>query len=170
MAQFIIYKNQNQNKNQKRGVTLIELVLYMGLFVILATGVLYSAVYLQSVLQYNTLEYTADEQVYRQLGLLQQYMSNSTKVEVSSSSLQIHGKYGYVEQYTSNNFLHMKYVYVGKPEKDIILYPYLKLEKFAFFREIGHETLFGNSVIWVKVERKDGRGKIKILHEWLTGI
>jgi hypothetical protein len=166
MAQFIIYKN----KNKKRGVTLIELVLYIGLFVILVSGVLYSAIYLQSVLQYNTLEYTAEEQIYRQLGLLQQHMQSATKVETGSSSIRIYGKYGYIEQYLHGYLLHMKYVYVGKDEKDIILYPFLKLQEFSFIRENRHESLLGNSVVWVEVARRDMRGKVKKLKEWLVGV
>lgn len=165
MAQSVIVKNTNK----KQGVTLIELLLYMGLFVILVTGVLYSAVYLQSVLQYNTLEYTADEQIYRQLSLLQQHMFGAEKVEFGSSSIKIYGKYGFVEQYILGNVLHMRYIYAGKSEKDIVMYPYLKLEKFIFIQETHHETLFKNSIIWVEVERRDMRGGVKIMKEWLVG-
>lgn len=168
MAQFVTCKNQN--KNQKRGVTLIELLLYMGLFVILVSGVLYTAIYLQSVLQYNELEYKAEEQMYRQLSLLHQHMHSATRLEIGSSSIRIYGKYGYVEQYLSHDFLHMKYVYAGKMEKDIVPYPFLKLQEFLFIRETGHESLLGNSLIWVQVRRVDIKGRTQTLKEWLVGV
>lgn len=158
----------DQSINTKSGVTLIELVLYMGIFTILVTGVLYSALYMQKILEYNAVEYKSQEQLYRQLGLLQEHMSSATQVEIGNSSLRIYNRFGYVEQVVQEKTLHMKYVYVGKSDIDIIPYPYLRLEKFSFTSEIGHETLFGNSVLSVEIERLDPKGKIKILREWLV--
>lgn len=154
-------------KQYKQGVGFIELIVYMGIFMILLCGVLYTALYLGKILEYNTLEYKAGEQIYRQLDLLQQHLVKATKVEVGSSSLKVYGSYGYIEHYIQDNILHMKYVYVGKADKDMIVYPYVKFEKFSFVREVGHETMFGNSVIWVEVKRVDSRGRVKVLKEWL---
>ena len=159
MAQSIKYTNK------KRGVSLMELILYMGIFVMLVIGVLYSALYMQKVLEYNAVEYKAQEQTYRQLGLLQQHMNSAGKIEVGSSSLKIFSRYGYMEQFLQDKTLHMRYVYPQKPILEIIPYPYLRLEKFSFVLETGHETLLGNSMLKVEMERLDSRGKPKTLQE-----
>ncbi len=160
MAQSIIHQN--------KGTTLIELIIYMGLFVILVGGVLYSAFYLQNILQYNAYEYKAEEQIYRQLRLVQQHMDLATSVEISSSSLKIHNPHGYIEPYLQNHTLHIKYTYPTKPTLDIVPYPYLKFQQFSFTQETGHESLSGNSIIWVDIERVDSKNKLKKLKEWLV--
>ncbi len=154
--------------NKKRGVTLIELVVYMGIFMILVSGVLYSALYMQKILEYNAIEYKTQEQIYRQLGLLQQHVNSATRVEMGSGSLRIYNRFGYVEQVLQEKILHMKYVYAGKPDIDIIPYPYIRLEKFTFTKETGHETLFGNSILSVEIVRSDLKGRLKKIREWLV--
>lgn len=151
---------------QSRGFTLVELILYMGLFTVLVSGVLYSSFYLQSVLQYNSTEYKAQENIYRQLELLQHHLAQATKVEVSTSSIRMYNSHGYVVQGLHSGILHMIYTYEGKPEKDIDIYPFMNFSEFSFKREIVRDTLLTKSVVHVHIERVDIRGKVKGIDEY----
>lgn len=155
-------------KQTKRGITLIELVVYMGIFTLLVSGFLYTALYMQNILSYNATEYKIEEQIYRQLNLLQHHLNSAIDVELSSTSIKITNSYGYMEQYFQNNLLYIVYLYPSRSVLDIIPYPITQFTKFSFAQESQHETLSANSIIWVDIERIDTRGKKKSLRTYLV--
>lgn len=165
MDQYINYKDY---KKRKHGVTLIELVIYMGIFTLLVSGFLYTALYIQNILSHNTTEYKTQEQIYTQLNLLQHHLNSATDVELSSTSIKITNPYGYTKQYFQDNLLYMTYVYSFRSTLRIVPYPITQFTKFSFTQQPQHETLSANSIIWVDIERVDTRGKKKSLRTYLV--
>lgn len=161
-------------KHTKRGVTLVELILYISLFTILVMGVLSSVVYLQSVLQYTALEHVNREQIYRQLDILQQYLVTATRVDIATTTIRIYGRYGYIEQYVDQGVLRMIYHYDdGLLQKNIVPYPYLRLKDFSFTknpRNFVDETLFKKGSISVRVAWLDNKKSVKYFEETLLSL
>lgn len=71
-------------RSRVRGVTLIELLIYMAIFSTLVVGFLAATFYLQRVIQSQAYIYMSKECVYQQLDLLQQHMRLATAVEVAT--------------------------------------------------------------------------------------
>jgi type II secretory pathway pseudopilin PulG len=154
-------------KSHARGITLIELVLYMALFTILVTGVLYSTTYLQKTIEYNAFEYKARENIYRQLTLLQQYFAIADRVEVDGNTIKMQIKDKRVTQELRDGRLVMVYAYPNQPEKEIEPYIGTKFETFSLHDINRDDTLYAKSLFDVEVIRKDVRGKTKVVHEYI---
>lgn len=168
MAQFVKQK-ENSMKNLQKGVTLIELVLYMAIFTVLMSGVLYSSMYLQGVMTYNAIEYKAKENIYKQLTLLQNHLNNAKEVAHDETGIYIISDFGSVEQTIHDEQILIKYNFFSQlaGHKQIIQFPYMKFKTISFRKSKNSDTLQSKSIIYVDIERVDMRGKIQKTTEHL---
>jgi uncharacterized protein YnzC (UPF0291/DUF896 family) len=73
--------------NINKGLTLVELLLYMSIFSILFLTITSSVFYLQKIIQNNNQNYYIKNQIYTNLNILQEYMYKN-RVELDSQDLQ----------------------------------------------------------------------------------
>lgn len=60
-----------------RGITLIELLVYMGIFSLLFVVITSSVFYMQKIIQSNNQDFYVKNQIYNNLDILQQYLRKS---------------------------------------------------------------------------------------------
>ncbi|MES2622859.1 MAG: prepilin-type N-terminal cleavage/methylation domain-containing protein [Patescibacteria group bacterium] len=156
-----------KHKKYSKGITLIELVLYMGLFTILISGVLYSALYLEEIIEYNSFEYKARENIYRQLELLQHYTIIAQHIEIGSSSIRMQIEKGSIIQELREGKLYMKYEYIDMPMKEFLVYPYARFIDFSFTKSTSSETLSAKTELKVHIDRQDTKGRHKFIDEYI---
>ncbi len=156
-----------RNINFKKGFTLIELVLYMGIFALLVSGVLYSSFYLQNIMHFNSIEYKANEEMYRHLALLQQYVKNAVKIEISTTTIHMHTDNGLITQELSNGSIRMKYQFHSKPVIDFEIYPYTQFTKFSFIKDEYNDSVQEKNRLKIEIERVNSRGEIRRLKEYI---
>lgn len=156
-----------RNLNCKKGFTLLELVLYMGIFTVLVGGVLYSSFYLQELMQYNSIEYKTKEQIYRHLTVLQEFGKIATGIEIGTSSLKLINMNGYVEQVLENSHIHLKFVHKDGFKIEFTELPFTKFEEFNFKRADRQDTFFTKCVLQIEAMRKNSKNKLVYLVDFL---
>jgi Tfp pilus assembly protein PilE len=70
-------------KQASRGITLIELLVYMGIFSLLFLVISSSVFYMQKIIQSNNQDFYVKNQIYRNLDILQQYLKKCSVVVLS---------------------------------------------------------------------------------------
>lgn len=60
--------------NNKKGLTLIELIIYIGIFSFIFITIISSLFYIQKIIQNNNQNYYEKNQIYNNLNTLQQYL------------------------------------------------------------------------------------------------
>ncbi|MES2986026.1 MAG: prepilin-type N-terminal cleavage/methylation domain-containing protein [Patescibacteria group bacterium] len=155
-----------RNITYKKGFTLIELVLYMGVFTILVVGILYTSMYIQKVLQDSAVRYEIDEIIYRQLALLQNHITLATHIEVSTSSIRMYSQNSIVTQELRSGILFMIYEYGNGQKKEFAIYPTMKFSEFSFRDNETGETFETKNQLRVQVDRIGVKGKLMSLEEY----
>lgn len=157
-----------RNLTNKKGFTLLELVLYMSIFAVLVTGILYSSFYLQSVMQYNSGEYKIKEDIYRLVTLLQEFGKISTHSEVGTSSLKLLHKYGFAEIRLENSNVYFIFSHPDNSVTQFIELPHTKFEQLNFKRIDRHDTFLTKSILEIEVQRKNSKNKTVTLVDFLV--
>ena len=80
-----------KSQNQTAGLTLIELILYMGIFCFMFLAMMSTVFYLQKIIQNNNHNYYVKNQIYSNLNILQQYLYRS-RMELGNHELKIFSK------------------------------------------------------------------------------
>ncbi len=111
---------------KNRGLTLIELILYMSIFCFIFLIMMSSVFHLQKIIQTNNQNYYVKNQVYANLNILQQYLYKSG-VQINNQELKIISKNGNVvlTQKLENNG--MKNTYSNKefnPMENVLMLKY----------------------------------------------
>lgn len=151
----------------KKGFTLLELVIYISLFIVLLGGMLYSSYYLQRVLVDNAVEYNAKENIYRHLTLLQEYAKNADSIIYSSSSLKIIHKNGYVEQTLINSEIVLTFTHGQIIHSTFNPFPYMYFEVFSFKKGKRNDTFLTKSILNVVLKRKGSTHELHTLVDFL---
>lgn len=157
-----------RNLNYTKGFTLLELVLYMSLFMVFVAGILYSSFYLQEVMQFNSVEYKTKEEIYRHLTILQNFGKIATSIELSTSSLKLVHKNGYVEQKLENSHIYLKFIHQDNLQIEFIELPFTKFEQFNFKRGDRQDTFFTKSILEIETIRKNSKNKLVSLVDFLV--
>ncbi len=145
---------------RNKGITLVELLVYMAIFSIIFLSILSSVFYLQKIIQDNNQNYYVKNQIYFNLNILQEYLYNS-QIKIENNELQISdGSDNLImTQYLASSTLKNKYV-----NKEIDPLPLVQLETYAF------ELTDNNRILKFETSWKNNRNKIQTLTEYLVVI
>ncbi len=147
-------------KVKSRGVTLVELLVYIGVFSIIFLIISSSSFYLQKIIQNNNQNYYIKNQIYYNLNILQQYL-NKSYVELSNNDLKFFNKNKnlILTHKIENNYI--KNIYQNK---NFVIDKYLNFQKYEI-------SLIDNGrVIRFDISWLDNRGKVRNLIEYLIVI
>lgn len=161
---------------RNKGITLIELLVYMSLFAILIIILFSTVFYIQQIFSNKKVESVMRIQVYEHLHLLQQYTEKAEKVHLATSSVTL---YMYVStdpvalqsisQYIEEGSLVLEYIYnESSLSKKIYPYELTRFEEFTFQKintanellTVSRQGLIEARAIW-----KNPKQKLISLHE-----
>ena len=143
-----------------KGLTLIELLVYMGIFSIICLMVGSSMFYLQKIIQNNNQNYYIKNQTYFNLNILQQYLYSSS-VKIVDNELRIFDKNNNLALTQKMDNKQIKNFYSNK---SFVIDEYLNFEKYEI-NLIENNRLIKFDISWV-----DSRGKSQNLTEYLVVI
>ncbi len=146
--------------NISKGVTLVELLLYMGIFSILFLTITSTVFYLQKIIQNNNQNYYVKNQIYTNLNILQQYMYKNSVV-LDSQNLQIIDRNGntVLTQKIENNQL-----------KNIYSNSEFLINDKIFFTTYNISQLEKDRLIKFEISWLDSRGKSQNFTEYIIVI
>lgn len=145
---------------RNRGLTLIELILYMSIFCFIFLVMMSSVFYLQKIIETNNQNYYAKSQIYRHLNLLQGYLYKS-HITVENNNLNF---------FDANNNLILtqkleqqtiKNIYKDKTFNAI---DYVNVQSYTF------ELVDSNRVLKIEFSWLDNRGRVQNLTEYLIVV
>ena len=145
---------------KNKGLTLIELILYMSIFCFIFLIMMSSVFYLQKIIQTNNQNYYVKNQIYANLNILQQYLYKSG-VQINNQELKIISKNGNVEltQKLENNSMKNTYSNKGfNPMENVLLLKYTV------------ELIDGGRTLKVDFSWLDSREKTQNFAEYLIVI
>lgn len=145
---------------KNKGVTLVELLVYIGIFSIILFIISSSSFYLQKIIQNNNQNYYIKNQIYYNFNVLQQYL-NKSYVELSGNDLKFFDKNKrlILTQKIENN--HIKNIYQNK---NFIIDEYSNFQKYEI------SLIDKGRVIMFNISWLDNRNKIQNLTEYLIVI
>ncbi len=147
-------------KQNKKGLTLIELLIYMSIFSIICLMVTSSVFYLQKIIQNNNQNYYVKNHIYFNLNILQQYLYNSS-VKIVDNELKIFDKNNNLILTQKIDNKHIKNIYQNKT---FIIDEYLNFEKYEI------SLTENNRLLKFDITWSDNRGKLQHLTEYLVVI
>ncbi len=158
----------NRKYEIKKGITLIELLIYMAGFSILLTGFLSTSMYLQKQIQQQIFIYKAKECIYIKLDILQQYLNIAESVEIQDKSIRLLFNNKSVELgLNSIGNLEIRYIHAGV-RKIISECTAIKLSNILFTMNKNSRTISAKNDIQVQIEFMDIRKKIINIQEHTT--
>lgn len=145
---------------KNKGVTLVELLVYIGIFSIILFIISSSSFYLQKIIQNNNQNYYIKNQIYYNFNVLQQYL-NKSYVELSGNDLKFFDKNKrlILTQKIENN--HIKNIYQNK---NFIIDEYSNFQKYEI------SLIDKGRVIMFNISWLDNRNKIQNFTEYLIVI
>ena len=151
----IIFKN-----NKNKGLTLIELLIYMSIFSIILLMINSSVFYLQKIIQNNNRNYYIKNQIYLNLNMLQQYLYRDY-VTVDNKGLNIFNK---------NNDLIMTQSLENNRIKNVYKNKWFYIVDNVYLQKYNISLIDDNSLLKVEVLWNDDRGKSQNLTQYLIVI
>jgi competence protein ComGC len=146
--------------NNNKGLTLVELLLYMSIFSILFLTITSSVFYLQKIIQNNNQNYYVKNQIYTNLNILQQYMYKNL-VTVEGQDIKIFTK-------TGNLILTQK---IEKYQlKNIYSNSEFVINDKIFFTNYNISMIEKNRLIKFEISWLDSRGKTQNFTEYIVVI
>jgi type II secretory pathway pseudopilin PulG len=146
--------------NKNKGLTLVELLLYMSIFSILFLTITSSVFYLQKIIQNNNQNYYVKNQIYTNLNILQQYMYKNL-VTVEGQEIKIFTKTGDL-------------ILTQKIEKYQLKNIYTNSEFFIndkiFFTNYNISQIEKNRLLKFEISWLDSRGKSQNFTEYIVVI
>ena len=145
---------------KNKGVTLIELLVYIAVFSIIFLIISSSSFYLQKIIQNNNQNYYIKNQIYFNLNILQQYL-NKSNIQLSGNNLLFFDKNKrlILTQKLENN--HLKNIYQNKN---------FVIDQYSNFHKYEISLLDKGRVIKFDISWLDNRGKVQNLTEYLIVI
>lgn len=140
---------------QNKGISLIELILYMSIFMFVFTTVISSTLYIQKMIQNNNYNYYVKNQFYMNFDILQQYLYRN-RVEFDGVNIYFFDKNNvkiFTQNIENNN---IKNIY---RDKDISI-----LEGVSI-KQINIEFLENNRLLSYSIYWLDQLGKERFLTE-----
>lgn len=147
-------------KQKKKGLTLIELLIYMSIFSIICLMITSSVFYLQKIIQNNNQNYYVKNHIYSNLNILQQYLYRSS-VKVVNNDLKIFDK---------NNNLILTQKIDNKQIKNIYQNKNFVIDEYLNFEKYEVNLIENNRLIKFDISWTDSRGKLQNLTEYLVVI
>jgi competence protein ComGC len=144
----------------KKGLTLIELLIYMSIFSIICLMVTSSVFYLQKIIQNNNQNYYVKNHIYFNLNILQQYLYSSS-VKIVDNELKIFDK---------NNDLILTQRIENKQIKNIYQNKSFVIDNYSNFEKYEVKLIGNNRLIKFDIWWTDSRGKVQNLTEYLIVI
>ena len=149
-----------QINSRYKGLTLIELILYMSIFCFIFLIMMSSVFYLQKIIETNNQNYYVKSQIYRHLNILQSYLYKS-HVKIENENLQFFDKNNtriFTQKFEQNN---IKNIYLDKEFNAI---------NFVIFQSCTFELVDLGKVLKIEFSWLDNRGKAQRLTEYLIVI
>jgi prepilin-type N-terminal cleavage/methylation domain-containing protein len=143
-----------------KGLTLIELLIYMSIFSIIFSMITSSVFYLQKIIQNNNQNYYIKNRIYFNLNILQQYLYSSG-IEVVNNDLKIFDK---------NNSLILTQKIENKQIKNIYQNKNFIIDGFLNFEKYTVSSIDKGRVLRFDISWVDSRGKVQNLTEYLIVI
>ncbi|MBC7766704.1 prepilin-type N-terminal cleavage/methylation domain-containing protein [Arenimonas sp.] len=145
---------------KNKGLTLIELILYMSIFSMIFLMIMSSVFYLQKIVQNNNQNYYVKNQVYENLTILQQYLYKS-HITITNKNLNFFDKNNKQILTQKLDQKHIQNVYSNKTVTPI---QYINFEGYNL-------QLFDNGrVLKIEISWFDNRRKLQVLTEYLIVI
>lgn len=161
---------------RNKGITLIELLLYMSLFTVLILIVFSTVFYVQRIFADKKGEYIIRTQVHDHMRLLQQHLMNTEYIALDDDELTL---YMYtdpnpqaltaIHQYIEEERLILEYFY-NNPAlyKKIVVFEFSRFERFGFVwlgvlqdsNTVSRQSLLNVSIVW-----KNNAQKIIYMYE-----
>lgn len=143
-----------------KGITLVELLLYMSIFSIIFVMTLSSIFYMQKIIQHNNQDFYIKNQLYVNLDILQQYFELAS-VKIIGNELNLFDKSGALILAQKYENGHLSNIY--------------KTKRFDVLRDVQitnyHPTLLSNgTLLKLDISYLDARQKPQILTEYLIVI
>ncbi len=132
------------NKKYKRGITVLEMVLYMAIFSVFITGSFYISFYIQKVYEKNVSLYIHKSAVYFFLHLVQQHALHADSVDVHTDPV--------------TKQLCLGYVYKNNIRKTSCIYPETRFRDVYIKRVTdNNKTLSSSSIYYIYIEWGEGQ-------------
>jgi competence protein ComGC len=144
----------------KKGLTLVELLIYMSIFSIICLIVTSSVFYLQKIIQNNNQNYYVKNYIYFNLNILQKYLYSSS-VKIVDNELKIFDKNDDLILTQKIDNKQIKNIYQNK---NFVIDEYLNFEKYEI-NLIENNRLIKFDISWI-----DSREKLQNLTEYLVVI
>jgi type II secretory pathway pseudopilin PulG len=148
------------NTRTNKGITLIELLIYMSIFSIICMMISSSMFYLQKIIQNNNQNYYYKNQIYLNLNILQQYLYK-TQVELYAGDLNFLDK-------NNNKILSQKIE--NMQIKNIYQNKSFIIDEFLYFKKYEISLMDNGRILKFDISWIDGRQKTQNLIEYLVVI
>ena len=145
---------------KNKGLTLIELILYMSIFSMIFLMIMSSVFYLQKIIQNNNQNYYVKNQVYENLTILQQYLYKS-HITITNQNLNFFDKNNRQILTQKLDQKHIQNVYSNKTVTPI---QYINFEGYNL------QLLDNGRVLKIEISWFDNRRKLQVLTEYLIVI
>jgi len=143
-----------------KGISLIELIVYMSIFFVIFTMITYSTFYMQKIIQNNNQNYYVKNQIYFNINILQQYLFKTT-VKLYNNELKFYDK---------NHNLILTQVFENNQLKNIYKYKSFNAIDNVNFKDIKIDILENNTIIKYEVSWLDNNNKTHSITEYLIVI
>jgi prepilin-type N-terminal cleavage/methylation domain-containing protein len=147
-------------KPNQKGMTLIELLVYMSMFSIMMLTVTSSLFYLQKIIQNNNHNYYVKNQIYRNLAILQEHLRDSSIV-LDNQELSLFSKNGTAAM--AHHLEDDQPVFVYRDKK---FNPYHQIN----FQGYSMSLVDKNRLLKFEISWLDTRGRRQVLVEYLIVI
>lgn len=156
-------------RSQARGMTLIELLIYMAIFSTLVVGFLAATFYLQRVMQSQSYIYMSKGCVYQQLDLLQQHMRLATSVEVGTTGVTLSSPQDKISLgLNPSGNIEFRYDRPGRLQKTIQQCGTTTFLHLSATRDSDATTLTSATGLTISISFADLRGRTHVITERLV--
>ncbi len=145
---------------KNKGLTLIELILYMGIFCFIFLVMMSSVFYLQKIIESNNREYYVKNQIYTNLNILQQYLYKS-HITIENQNLNFFDKHDTLILTQTFEQDQMRNIY-----QDKAFFPM----EYIDFESYNLELLDSGRVLKVEYTWLNNRGKTQKITDYLIVI
>lgn len=146
------------DKIKNKGLTLIELLIYMSIFSIILLMINSSVFYLQKIIQNNNKNYYIKNQIYINLNILQQYLYKNY-ITVNDADLNI---------FNRNNDLILTQRLENNQIKNIYKDKWFYIADNVYLQKYDLSLIANKSLLKIEISWNDDRNKSQKLTEYLT--
>lgn len=145
---------------KNRGLTLIELILYMSIFCFIFLVMMSSVFYLQKIIETNNQNYYVKSQMYRHLNILQSYLYKS-HIAIENDNLNF---------FDTNNDLILTQKLEENSIKNVYRHKTLNAIEYVNFQSYTFELIDMNRILKIEFSWLDNRRKLQNFTDYLIVI